>query len=167
MRAATALPRTTSSTRRSQSRSAHHLVSAYTSLVAVDVTPTAPAGITAHKTAMPGNLPKALVYESFYGGVPQTATPATLEFCSARCCSPPPRSLTRCSTATAGVLSGMSARRCARCTPRFARRAHMLSTMLPPRAGRTLRPQAVTRFAFRLDACAVATRACRQGYAAR
>jgi Ca-activated chloride channel homolog len=58
---------------------AHHLVSAYTSLVAVDVTPTAPAGITAHKTALPGNLPEGLVYESFFGGVPQTATPAALE----------------------------------------------------------------------------------------
>jgi Ca-activated chloride channel family protein len=58
---------------------AHHLVSAYTSLVAIDVTPAAPAGTTSRKSAMPGNLPQGLVYESFVGGVPQTATPATLE----------------------------------------------------------------------------------------
>jgi hypothetical protein len=35
----------------------HHLVSAYTSLVAVDVTPTAPAGVVAQKSVLPGNLP--------------------------------------------------------------------------------------------------------------
>jgi len=56
---------------------AHHLVSAYTSLVAVDVTPTAPAGIVAQKTALPTNLPDGLVYEAMFG-VPQTATPAPL-----------------------------------------------------------------------------------------
>lgn len=58
---------------------AHHLVSAYTSLVAVDVTPTAPAGMTALKTRLPGNLPEGLAYDAFYGGLPQTATPAALE----------------------------------------------------------------------------------------
>jgi len=58
---------------------AHHLVSAYTSLVAVDVTPTAPAGVNAVQTRLPGNLPEGLAYEAFYGGLPQTATPAALE----------------------------------------------------------------------------------------
>jgi Ca-activated chloride channel family protein len=57
---------------------AHHLVSAYTSLVAVDVTPTAPPGTLALKTALPGNLPDGLAYDAFIGGLPQTATPAAL-----------------------------------------------------------------------------------------
>jgi Ca-activated chloride channel family protein len=57
----------------------HHLVSAYTSLVAVDVTPTAPAGVTSLKSNLPGNLPEGLSYDAFYGGLPQTATPASLE----------------------------------------------------------------------------------------
>ena len=60
-------------------RSTHHLVSAYTSLVAVDVTPTAPAGVASLKTSVPGNLPEGLSYDAFYGGLPQTATPAALE----------------------------------------------------------------------------------------
>ena len=55
---------------------AHHLVSAYTSLVAVDVTPTAPAGTTLAKSALPTNLPEGLVFGAIFGGVPQTATPA-------------------------------------------------------------------------------------------
>jgi Ca-activated chloride channel homolog len=56
---------------------AHHLVSAYTSLVAVDVTPTAPAGTTAQKSGVAGNLPEGLTFG--IGGLPQTATPAALE----------------------------------------------------------------------------------------
>ncbi|HET9045322.1 MAG TPA: marine proteobacterial sortase target protein, partial [Casimicrobiaceae bacterium] len=40
----------------------HHLVSAYTSLVAVDITPTAPMGITAKKTALPQNVPEGLTF---------------------------------------------------------------------------------------------------------
>jgi Ca-activated chloride channel family protein len=57
---------------------AHHLVSAYTSLVAVDVTPTAPAGVTPVTSALPGNLPEGLSYDAIFG-MPQTATPARLE----------------------------------------------------------------------------------------
>ena len=57
---------------------AHHLVSAYTSLVAVDVTPTAPAGTASIKTALPTNLPDGLAFDAIFGGVPQTATPAPL-----------------------------------------------------------------------------------------
>ena len=53
---------------------AHHLVSAYTSLVAVDVTPSASAGIVSKKTALPINAPEGLAI----AGVPQTATPAPL-----------------------------------------------------------------------------------------
>jgi Ca-activated chloride channel family protein len=56
---------------------AFHLVSAHTSLVAVDVTPTKPAGVEAIRTALPVNLPEGLTFGAI-GGVPQTATPAPL-----------------------------------------------------------------------------------------
>ena len=56
---------------------AHHLVSAYTSLVAVDVTPSAPAGVIAKKTALPTNAPAGSAFGAI-AGVPQTATPAPL-----------------------------------------------------------------------------------------
>jgi Ca-activated chloride channel family protein len=51
----------------------HHLVSAYTSLVAVDTTPTAPAGGV--RTA----LVKASLPQGWTGEIPQTDTPATLQ----------------------------------------------------------------------------------------
>ena len=54
---------------------AHHLVSKYTSLVAVDVTPTAPPGTVATKSALPTNLPEGGSFEAVFGGA-QTATPA-------------------------------------------------------------------------------------------
>ena len=53
----------------------HHLVSKFTSLVAVDVTPTRPAGIVASKTALPGNIPEGL---TGFDRLPRTATPAPL-----------------------------------------------------------------------------------------
>ncbi len=53
----------------------HHLVSTYTSLVAVDVTPTA-ADPAATKTA----LVKASLPHGWQGDIPQTDTPATLQF---------------------------------------------------------------------------------------
>ena len=55
----------------------HHLVSKYTSLVAIDVTPTAPPGTTSIKSALPTNLPEGASFEAIFGGA-QTATPATL-----------------------------------------------------------------------------------------
>ena len=55
---------------------AHHVVSRHTSLVAVDVTPTAPASLALAKTAVPGNLPHGQEHEAIFGGLPQTATPA-------------------------------------------------------------------------------------------
>ncbi len=58
---------------------AHHLVSRYTSLVAVDVTPTAPAGTVPATAALPTNLPEGWSYDAVFGA-PQTATPATLHF---------------------------------------------------------------------------------------
>jgi Ca-activated chloride channel family protein len=56
---------------------AHHLVSRYTSLVAVDVTPTAPPGTTSVPNALPTNLPAGWSYDAVFGTA-QTATPATL-----------------------------------------------------------------------------------------
>ena len=53
----------------------HHLVSKYTSLVAVDVTPTRPAGVAASRTAIPGNIPEGL---TGFDQLPRTATPAPL-----------------------------------------------------------------------------------------
>ena len=53
----------------------HHLVSKFTSLVAVDVTPTKAAGIPASKTAVPGNIPEGL---TGFDQLPRTATPAPL-----------------------------------------------------------------------------------------
>lgn len=57
----------------------HHLVSKYTSLVAVDVTPTAPPSAIVQKTGLPVNLPQGQSHEAIFGGLPQTATPATLQ----------------------------------------------------------------------------------------
>jgi Ca-activated chloride channel family protein len=53
----------------------HHLVSKYTSLVAVDVTPMRPAGIDTLKSTMPGNVPEGL---TGFDQLPRTATPAAL-----------------------------------------------------------------------------------------
>ena len=53
----------------------HHLVSKYTSLVAVDVTPTRPVGTDSVKAALPGNIPEGL---TGFDHLPQTATPAAL-----------------------------------------------------------------------------------------
>jgi Ca-activated chloride channel family protein len=53
----------------------HHLVSKYTSLVAVDVTPAKPAGIPAPASAIPGNIPEGL---TGFDQLPRTATPAPL-----------------------------------------------------------------------------------------
>jgi Ca-activated chloride channel family protein len=55
---------------------AHHLVSKYTSLVAVDVTPTAPPGFHLESSAIPVDLPEGQEFEKIFGGLPQTATNA-------------------------------------------------------------------------------------------
>ncbi len=57
---------------------AHHLVSKYTSLVAVDVTPTAPAGTMSLASALPVNLPAGLDHAAIFGALPRTATPVPL-----------------------------------------------------------------------------------------
>jgi Ca-activated chloride channel family protein len=56
----------------------HHLVSAYTSLVAVDVTPTRPEGSPGRTANVPVALPAGMVYEKVFGSLPRTATPAPL-----------------------------------------------------------------------------------------
>ena len=56
----------------------HHLVSKYTSLVAVDVTPSRPDTDPLHTQAMPVNLPAGMIYTKVFGPLPQTATPAPL-----------------------------------------------------------------------------------------
>jgi Ca-activated chloride channel family protein len=56
----------------------HHPVSRYTSLVAVDVTPTRPRHASLDSHAMPVNLPQGQNYQKIFGQLPQTATPAEL-----------------------------------------------------------------------------------------
>jgi len=56
----------------------HHLVSSYTSLVAVDVTPTRPEGSSGRTANMPVALPAGMVHEKVFGTLPKTATPAPL-----------------------------------------------------------------------------------------
>lgn len=56
----------------------HRLVSRYTSLVAVDVTPARPDGVNAPTRPLPANLPAGWEYEKVFGVAPGTATPAAL-----------------------------------------------------------------------------------------
>ncbi len=56
----------------------HRLVSKYTSLVAVDVTPTRPDGLNSVPRAVPVNLPAGWEYEKVFGPAPATATPASM-----------------------------------------------------------------------------------------
>ena len=55
----------------------HHLVSRYTSLVAVDVTPVRPDAQSLHTHSLQTNLPHGMQYEAIFGW-PQTATFATI-----------------------------------------------------------------------------------------
>lgn len=56
----------------------HKLVSQYTSLVAVDKTPSRPVGVDLKSKAMPTNLPKGWTAEKVFGTLPQTATTAEI-----------------------------------------------------------------------------------------
>ncbi|MGA7614667.1 MAG: marine proteobacterial sortase target protein [Thermoanaerobaculia bacterium] len=56
----------------------HHLVSKFTSLVAVDVTPTVFHPEACVSRPVPVNLPAGQEYEKIFGSLPQTATPAPL-----------------------------------------------------------------------------------------
>jgi Ca-activated chloride channel family protein len=55
----------------------HHLVSRYTSLVAVDITPVRPDAQSLRTHALKTNLPHGMQYEAIFGW-PKTATPATI-----------------------------------------------------------------------------------------
>ena len=56
----------------------HHIVTRHTSLVAVDATPSRPAGIDAVDAAVPNKMPKGWTMNAPQGRLPQTATPALL-----------------------------------------------------------------------------------------
>jgi Ca-activated chloride channel family protein len=56
----------------------HHLVSSFTSLVAVDLTPTLPRGAVCAARAVPVHLPAGWDHGHVFGEMPQTATPARL-----------------------------------------------------------------------------------------
>lgn len=57
----------------------HHLVSKYTSLVAVDPTPTAPAGVQPESSRLPVNLPAGWTANHANVRLPNGATPARLD----------------------------------------------------------------------------------------
>ncbi|MDH5327341.1 MAG: marine proteobacterial sortase target protein [Gammaproteobacteria bacterium] len=57
----------------------HHLVSRYTSLVAVDVTPVRPADESLKRTDVAGNLPQGQQYEKIFGAMPRTAAEYELQ----------------------------------------------------------------------------------------
>ncbi len=56
----------------------HHLVSKFTSLVAVDVTPSRPLHEAIKQHAFKTNLPKGMIYKKVFGSLPQTATTSEL-----------------------------------------------------------------------------------------
>lgn len=60
----------------------HHLVSKYTSLIAVDVTPSRNIQEPLHRKALPTNLPAGGQYDKVFGRMPATATPAPIYFLS-------------------------------------------------------------------------------------
>jgi Ca-activated chloride channel family protein len=62
---------------------AHHLVSAYTSLVAVDVTPTRPLDGKLRTGAVPTNLPAGWQYEKVFGNLPKGGTASRLHLLTA------------------------------------------------------------------------------------
>jgi Ca-activated chloride channel family protein len=56
----------------------HHLVSKFTSLVAVDVTPSRPTGEGLHSASLPLNVPRGWNPDVLPGVLPRTATPASI-----------------------------------------------------------------------------------------
>jgi Ca-activated chloride channel family protein len=54
----------------------HHLVTRYTSLVSVDVTPARPADEPFDSEVVPTNLPQGASHDAIFGSLPKTATPA-------------------------------------------------------------------------------------------
>lgn len=66
----------------SQTALSHHLVSEFTSLVAVDISPSKPANVASLDRAVPNHLPHGWQAERVKGQLPQTATPAQLQLFS-------------------------------------------------------------------------------------
>lgn len=60
----------------------HHLVSKYTSLIAVDVSPARSKEALLDSNALPVNLPKGWDYKKVFGQLPATATNAPFAFLS-------------------------------------------------------------------------------------
>ncbi|HEY6051309.1 MAG TPA: marine proteobacterial sortase target protein, partial [Thermoanaerobaculia bacterium] len=58
----------------------HHLVSSFTSLVAVDVSATVPRGVVCEARPVPVNLPEGWSDEHVFGEMPTTGTPSRLFF---------------------------------------------------------------------------------------
>jgi len=58
----------------------HHIVTRYTSLVAVDVTPVRPLAEPLDSQAVPTNLAQGANHEAIFGALPRTATPARLHW---------------------------------------------------------------------------------------
>jgi len=56
----------------------HHIVTRYTSLVAVDVTPVRPEAEAYDAEPVPTNLPDGGSHAGYFGSLPKTATPAEL-----------------------------------------------------------------------------------------
>ncbi len=56
----------------------HHIVTRYTSLVAVDVTPVRPQAEGYDSESVPANLPDGGSHAGYFGSLPKTATPAAL-----------------------------------------------------------------------------------------
>jgi Ca-activated chloride channel family protein len=54
----------------------HHLVTKYTSLVAVDRAPARPDGTALKEAALPTNLPDGWTYDAVFGELPRGATDA-------------------------------------------------------------------------------------------
>jgi len=61
----------------------HHLVSKYTSLVAVDVTPTRPEDAELKSGAVPTNLPAGWQHDKVFGHLPKGATPGRVHLLTA------------------------------------------------------------------------------------
>jgi len=66
---------------------AHHLVSDFTSLVAVDLTPTLARGTVCVAKAVPVHLPAGWDYGHVFGEIPQTATPGPLSLLIGAACA--------------------------------------------------------------------------------
>ena len=84
---------------------AHHLVSAYTSLVAVDVTPSRPDGTDLSTREVPLNLPAGWNFDKVFGERPLPAAPAHLRKADASLDAAQRTQLAEARAATGATLS--------------------------------------------------------------